>query len=240
MAHCRHAIDRRFVVTAPLHQDASPANDPPIEAQGSAVPYFLAFALLMAMLYGGWKWWQVRQFEQSRGQAIAGAIGPPLREFELTERSGEPLRSTDMRGRVWVATYFFTTCPGSCIRLNENIRYLHTLPELSEVTWVSITCDPDNDTLEVLRDYADRWQADPDRWLFCRAPLEYTQRVARGMNLFLSYKGHQDRVVVIDKSGKIRGMFDATSRRDCERLRTMLLDCLKEEPTHELASVPPP
>ena len=96
-------------------------------------------------------------------------IGPPLKEFELTERSGKPFRSADMRGRVWVATYFFTTCPGNCIRLNRNIQALHNLPELKDVTWVSITCDPDTDTLEALRKYADHWKADPERWLFCRA-----------------------------------------------------------------------
>jgi cytochrome oxidase Cu insertion factor (SCO1/SenC/PrrC family) len=214
-----------------------PAREPVEPPSASAVPYFLAFALLLVMLYGGWKWWQVWQFQVARGQAIPASVsGPPLKEFELTERSGAPFRSADMRGRVWVAAYFFTTCPGSCIRLNENIKLMHNLPELKDVTWVNITCDPDSDTLEALRDYADRWQADPHRWLFCRADLEYTERVARGMNLFLSYKGHQDRVIVIDKAGKVRGIFDATSKNECQRLRTMLLQCLEEKPPHELAS----
>lgn len=210
------------------HQETLPSS-------GSAVPYFLALAVLFAMTYGGYKWWQVRQFELGRGQAIpASAIGPPLTEFELTERSGQPFRTTDMRGKVWAATYFFTTCPGNCIRLNQNIQLLHDLPELKDVTWVSITCDPDTDTVEALRAYADRWQADPQRWLFCRADLEYTQRVALGMNLALFRKGHQDYAVVVDKSGKVRGMFDATSKIDCNRLHTLLLECLQEEPPHDL------
>ena len=111
------------------------------------MPYFLALAVFVAMAYGGWKWWQVRQFELSRGQAIAeGMVGPPLTEFELTERSGKPFRTADMRGKVWVATYFFTSCPGNCIRLNKNIQLMHNMPELKDVTWVSITCDPDNDS----------------------------------------------------------------------------------------------
>jgi cytochrome oxidase Cu insertion factor (SCO1/SenC/PrrC family) len=214
-----------------------PSNELVESGAGTAVPYYLAFAVLVMAAYGGFKWWQVRQFELERSQAVtASALGPPLTEFQLTERSGEPFNSADMRGRVWVATYFFTTCPGSCIRLNENIQFMHNLPELKEVIWVSITCDPDNDTPDVLRDYADRWQADPDRWLFCHADLDYTQRVARGMKLFLSYKGHQDRVVVIDKAGKIRGMFDATSKSDCRRLRTMLLECLQEKPPQDFAA----
>ncbi len=204
---------------------------------GTALPYFLALAVLFVMVYGGWKWWQVRQYELERGQAIAAsAIGPPLTEFELTERSGEPFRSRQMRGRVWVATYFFTTCPGSCIKLNRNIQFMHNLPDLNDVTWVSITCDPDTDTLDALRKYADTWHADPQRWLFCRAPLDYTMRVARGMNLYLSRKGHQDYAIVIDKAGKIRGVFDALSKNDCQRMHTLLLNCLEEESPIDVAA----
>lgn len=196
---------------------------------GTALPFVLAAAVVVAMAYGGWKWWQVEQFEARRGQAIrADVVGPPIEDFELTECSGESFRSADMRGRVWVATYFFTTCPGRCIVLNRNIQRLHNLPELNDVTWVSITCDPDTDTLDALRKYADHWQADPERWLFCRAELDYTRRVARGMSLSLSRQGHQDYAVVFDKSGKMRAMFEATSTRECEKLRSKLLELLEE------------
>ncbi len=212
-------------------------NSPPPTSSGVALPFFLALAVLFAMAYGGWKWWQVRQFELSRGQAIpVNAIGPPLAEFDLTERSGEPFSSTDMRGKVWVATYFFTTCPGSCLRLNQNIQRLNGAHGLKDVVWVSITCDPDTDTLVALRDYADRWKADPTRWLFCRGELEYIQRVAKGMSIALERKGHQDYAVVFDKTGAIRGMYDASSWSECEnRLLPLLLKCLDEPPPQEMA-----
>lgn len=224
------------------HESTSDISGEPAGAQasrpdtGSAVPFVLAAAVLLAMLYGGWKWWQVRQDELQRGQAItASVIGPPLKEFELTEASGKPFRSADMRGKVWVATYFFTTCGGNCVRVQRNIKSMHNLPNLKDVTWVSITCDPDTDTLEVLNDHAERWEANRDRWIFCRADLNYTQRVARGMNLFLSRKGHQDHAVVIDKTGKIRGMFNAMSTRDCQRMITMLGELLREEAQQNVA-----
>jgi cytochrome oxidase Cu insertion factor (SCO1/SenC/PrrC family) len=197
----------------------------------ASVPFFLAFFVFVGMAYGGWKWWQVQHYQQTGGQAILEDVpGPPLTEFELTASDGTPFRTTDMRGKVWVATYFFTTCPGNCIRLNRNIELMHNLPELKDVTWVSITCDPDTDTLEALAEYAKNWDANPDRWLFCRADLDYTRRVASGMKLFLSRKGHQDYAVVVDKSGQVRGMFDAASKNDCQRLRTMLLKLVEEEP----------
>lgn len=205
-------------------------------ALGTAVPYFLALLVVIGMSYFGWTVWKVQQHEISRGQAIpSGISGPPIKDFELTERSGKPFRSADMRGRVWVATYFFTTCPGNCIRLNRNIQALHNLPELKDVTWVSITCDPDTDQLEELRKYADHWKADPERWLFCRGDLEYTRRIASGMNLHLSRQGHQDYAIVFDKRGKLRAMYNATSTRECELLRAKLLECLKEDVPQELA-----
>jgi cytochrome oxidase Cu insertion factor (SCO1/SenC/PrrC family) len=192
------------------------------------------------MAYGGWKLWQVQQYELTRGDAVpADVIGPPLKDFDLTERDGKPFRSVDMRGRVWVASYFFTTCPGQCLRLNANLQVLNADPELKDVTWVSISCDPDTDTLEALRDYADRFKADPKRWLFCRGDLDYIKRVAKGMDLFLSLKGHQDVAIVIDKTGKRRGMFDATSESQCNRLKAKLLECLAEKvPSERVATGP--
>jgi len=218
-----------------------PPSDQSESSFSSALPYFLCLTVVLAAMYGGWTVWRVRHFEAAGRNAIPlDVIGPALTEFELTERSGKPFRSADMKGRVWVATYFFTTCPGECLRLNTNIKLLSDEPDLKDVTWVSISCDPDNDTVEALRAYADRFQADQQRWLFCRGDLSYVQRVAKGMKLFLSLKGHQQYAIVIDKTGKIRGMFDATSQIETGRLRDLLLKCLAEKPPHDLVNASAP
>jgi hypothetical protein len=52
-------------------------------------------------------------------------------------------------------------------------------------------------------------------------------------------KGHQDRAIVIDKQGKIRGNFDATSQVECKRLKSLLLECLDEKAPAELAAGTP-
>lgn len=221
-------------MSAPHPPNAKP--DPPAEP-GSMLPRVIAVAILAFVVFAGFKWRQVRTNQASLGEAIALTdVGPPLTEFELTERSGQPFRSDDMKGKVWVASYFFATCPGSCIRLNQNIKFMHNMPELKDVTWVSITCDPDNDTTDVLAKYAEQWQADPARWLFTRADLDYTKRVAKGMNVFLERKGHQDYAIVIDKSGKVRAMLDATSKAQCERLHDKLLELVAEESPQDLAA----
>lgn len=205
----------------------------------SALPYWLSLMVLLVASYGGWKWYQVRQFEADR--YVGGVVfeGPPLEEFELIERSGEPFRSADMRGKVWVTSFFFASCAGQCPRLNANIKHLHDDPALADVTWVSITVDPDNDTTEVLEEYANRYQADPERWLFCRGEFDYIKRVGEDiMKVEVSWRGHKDYAIVIDRAGKVRGMFDATSINQSKRLRALLVECLADEaPTHELARV---
>ncbi len=218
-------------------QPQQAGNEQPPRRADSMLPYFLCLAVVLAMAYGGWKWWQVRQFDLERGEAFpANAIGPPLKEFTLTERSGKPFKSADMRGHVWVASYFFTSCPGQCLRLNANLQVLNNMPDLKDVTWVSISCDPDTDSLEALTAYADRFKADPQHWLFCRADLDYIKRVAKGMGVYLSLKGHQDFAIVFDKNGKMRGVFDATSESQCHRLHDKLLECLAEKPPRDLVT----
>lgn len=215
------------------------SNDVPPPSPGSMLPFALALAVLFMMAYGAFTWWRVQQRQFVPGEAIViNEIGPPLTEFELTERSGAPFRSTDMRGKVWVATYFFTNCPGSCTRLNQNIKLLHDQPELEDVTWVSITCDPENDTVEALAKYADHFEADPERWLFCRGELDYIKRVGLGMKMDVYRQGHKDYAIVIDKAGKIRGVYNATSRQDCGAMTRRLKELLKEPAPSDLAAAP--
>jgi len=200
----------------------------------STLPYWLSLMVLLVASYGGWKWYQVQQYQ---AQQAAGGIefdGPPLEEFELPERSGQTFRSTDMRGKVWVSTFFFTTCPGPCTRLNERIKYMHNLEELEEVTWVSITVDPKADTIEVLQQYAERFGADPERWLFCRGDLKYIKRVGRDiMKLPVTWQGHNESAVVIDRAGKVRGMYDVTSISQSKKLEMLLKKCVAEAVPHE-------
>lgn len=217
---------------SPLHLEVERRYD------GSALPFAFAAVIFVFMAFGGWKWWQVRQFETSRAVGVPVSIAPlPLDSFELDERGGQPFRSAEMRGRVWVVSYFFASCIGPCRILNGNIQELTSYPDLADATFVSITCDPDNDTVDVLKQYAELYHADPKRWLFCRSDLDYLKRVARGMNLALFLKTHSDHMVVIDRAGTIRGMFDGTSKYQCQQLRTLLHECLAEQPPKKETAV---
>ena len=107
----RQANDRRFAMSAESNNESP--TEPAADANASRTGRHRRCRTCSASR-SWWRWstavgngGRYMQFEQERGQAIpANAIGPPLKEFELTERSGKPFRSIDMRGRVWVATLF--------------------------------------------------------------------------------------------------------------------------------------
>ncbi len=196
----------------------------------SALPYWLTFAVLLAALYGGFKW---RQLEQAgaQGTLTVAENMPPLDHFELTERSGKPFRSANMKGKVWVASFFFASCQGSCSRLNANIKSLTEIEDIRDATWVSISVDPASDTLPVLREYADRLRADPNRWLFCRGEFGYVKRLADDVLMVggVTYKSHNDYAVVVDKHGKVAGMFNAISTMDSKKGVELIKKCLAEK-----------
>ncbi|NOZ41053.1 MAG: SCO family protein [Planctomycetes bacterium] len=211
--------------------NSTPSNSTP---NSTALPYWLSLMVLLAACYMGWKWYQVSQFEANRSTGGIEMAGPPLEEFELQERSGKMFRSADMQGKIWVTTFFFSTCPGPCARLNERIKYMHNQEELKDVTWVSITVDPKTDTLEVLRTYADKFSADPERWFFCRGDLKYIKRVGKEiMKLPVTWQGHNESAVVIDRTGKVRGMYDMTSISQSKKLELLLKKCLAETTSPE-------
>ncbi len=147
--------------------------------------------------------------------------------FTLTERSGQPFDSATMRGKVWVADFFFTSCQGTCLVLTHRVSQLHrTFKDEPGVRFVSISTDANNDTPEQLTKYAKSFRAD-DRWLFLTGAHDaiFDLSIA-GFKLALVEDPsaisvsdkfiHSTRLVLVDKSGTIRGYYDGLSQDEAE------------------------
>ena len=207
----------------------------------SAIPYWIAFAVVLAAMYAGVKVYQVEKQRREAAIAAEELSLPPLTDFELTKSDGTPFRSADMKGKVWIASYFFSTCPGSCTRLNQNIKYLSSIDEIADADWVSITVDPATDTLPVLAAKAKELNADPERWYFCRGEFDDVRRIAHDYMKVggVSLKGHNDFAVIIDKQGEIAGMFNAVSTNDSKKGVEIIKRALAEEYVPEQEKTPP-
>ena len=167
----------------------------------------------------------------SKPAVSAVAPAPDIRialpDFSFTERSGQALSMKDLLGRVWIADFIFTSCAGPCPLMSRHMQRLQTdLADLELLRLVSFTVDPDRDTPEVLRAYGERYDADPQRWLFLTGPMDriydiaikgfkITVEAARENNQII----HDTRFILVDAAGVIRGYYDSTSTEALERLR---------------------
>lgn len=142
-----------------------------------------------------------------------------LTHFELTERSGQKIDSRDLLGEPYVVGFFFSRCPSICVRQNDQMRLLQEAFKDRPVRLVGISVDPEHDTPEVLREYALRFGADPDRWLFLTGELPYIRRVGAEMySLAVTKQGHPERFVVVGADGKVKASFPWADPQQMKRL----------------------
>lgn len=157
-----------------------------------------------------------------------------LPPFTLTERSGKPFAAPEaMRGKVWVADFFFASCPGVCLELSKSLSSVHQAArDLSDARFLSISTD-ENDTPEVLRSYAEQRGAD-GRWSFVTgAKMEVFRLSTDGFKLALADAGgvnvaekfiHSSKLVLIDKTGWIRGYYDGIGPKQPADTKRLLAD----------------
>jgi protein SCO1/2 len=186
--------------------------------------------LILAALYG-WRTYERRTSAERIVAPLQSADEPtrPVKYFSLTERNGQMVTSDDLQGKVWVASFFFTNCPGVCLKLNQTIADLQKeLPD-TDVRYVSISVDPDNDTPERLQEYAARFQADPQRWLFLTGPMSKIKDIAeRSFQVSAEKAVHSDRLIVVDRQGRMRGSFRASEPAQVLALKQKLTEIAKE------------
>jgi protein SCO1/2 len=146
--------------------------------------------------------------------------------FNLIERSTREVKSQELAGQVWIADFVFTSCGGMCPVMTSKMRTLQD--KLSaDVRLVSFSVDPDTDTPAVLTDYAKRYGADPNRWLFLTGDKAELYRISKeGFKLALDDTGgtqaepitHSSRFVLIDRQGQIRGYYSMEDDSEMTRI----------------------
>lgn len=215
----------------------------------SVLVFFLTLLVGSAAALGwfGFRRWQsqaegepVRILGTHVEQVSAPGSNQPgwLKEFTLTERSGEPMQSENLHGKVQVACFFFARCQASCRKQTETLRTVQNAYEGQDVVFLSITCDPKFDTPEALSKYANEFEAPKDQWLFLTGDMDYLKRVG-GEAFFLPVeeRGHVDRFAVRDKWGNFRGAFDWTDPAEIVKLKILADKLLVEtEPPAEFAA----
>jgi protein SCO1/2 len=161
-----------------------------------------------------------------------------LPSFQLVNQDGQAFGSQQLSGKIWIADFIFTTCPGPCPIISTRMSELQKPLAKSDVHLVSFSVDPEKDTPEVLRAYADKLRKEPLRWDFLTGPLATIASLSRdGFKLGISdgetpESGpiHSTRFVLVDRRGSIRGYYDALAPDGVTKLLADTNHLLREQP----------
>ena len=145
--------------------------------------------------------------------------------FSLTDQDGKPFTRDDLKGRVWVADFIFTTCPGACPKMTMKMSGLQKAVPARDVHFVSFTVDPERDTPEVLKRYGQGYDADPNRWHFLTGEKAKLFETAAGLKLTAAPAGqfgpeivHAEKFLLVDASGRVRGIYNSGDDQELKKL----------------------
>ena len=159
-------------------------------------------------------------------------------EFTLTNQDGRNFGSANLRGKVWIADFIYTTCPGPCPMISNRMSELQGPLKKTDVHLVSFSVDPEKDTPKTLQSYAQKLGAEPERWDFLTGPKSTIYNLSRnGFKLAASDGSeaqglpvHSTRMILVDRHGEIRGYYDAVEPDAVTKLVADTTHLLREQP----------
>jgi protein SCO1/2 len=173
------------------------------------------------------------------GKSKLPAIGKVL-PFSFTNQDGKTVTEKDVTGKVFVAEYFFTTCKSICPIMNENMMIVHKrFMNEKDFLILSHTSDPKNDSVHVLKNYAEKIGANTDKWVFLTGSKEDLYKQARH-----SYKIddpnnnpvntdedfiHSQFFALVDKKGAVKNIYDGRYANEVDKMMKEIEILLKEK-----------
>lgn len=157
---------------------------------------------------------------------------PELRkapEFSGINYDGQHFHSSELAGRIWIADFIFTTCAEICPKMSDNTARLIRLTG-GKIPVVSITVDPEYDSLPILREYAAKYAGGNKLWHFISMPLDSVRKTSVKGFAVGNYENpmeHSSRLIVVDEKGMIRGYYDGVDSSAVNALALLLKDAVK-------------
>lgn len=163
-----------------------------------------------------------------------------VKEFAFVNQLGDTITNKDVEGKVNVVEFFFTTCKGICPKMNTNmIKIAEKFANEEDFVILSHSVDPERDSVGRMKVYADSLKANPKKWMFLTGTKEKLYEAARkSYNLDdLNNAGlpineqfvHTQLFALVDKAGKVRGIYDGLNKKELAKLNDDIELLLKEQ-----------
>lgn len=148
-------------------------------------------------------------------------------DFTFVNQEGNPVGKAEMEGKITIVDFFFTSCPSICPVMSKEMERVNDMfRDEPRIQILSISIDPEFDTPEILKEYADNHNAEAGKWDFLSGGKLETYQLAKCGFILPTLDGngipddfaHSDKFTLVDEEGRIRGYYSGTSREDVDLL----------------------
>ena len=189
----------------------------------------LVLAFLFIFMLGSFGFFVIDKATKSRIDNI-GIIGQ-VPSFSLTNFDGSVITEKQLDNKISIVSFIFTQCEGACPIMSENMSILQErFASSNDIQFLSITTDPDYDTLEVLNEYSSNY-SNKNNWYFLRGNIIDVIELSE-IGFFLSAAllpaGHSTRLVLVDKQLNIRKYYEGTIESNIFELQSDIVTLLNQ------------
>lgn len=172
------------------------------------------------------------------GKKKVDTVYHQIAPFSFLNQEGKAFTQADVRGKVYVADFFFTSCPTICpVMKTQMLRVYEKFKEEADFLILSHSIDPSHDTVELLKDFSVRLGVpDADTWNFLTGDQEHIFEIGQTSYLTTAMEDknemggylHSGAFVLVDQDGRIRGVYDGTKESQVNRLMNDIPKLLAE------------
>jgi protein SCO1/2 len=172
------------------------------------------------------------------GQTVTDTVYATIPPFKFINQYGDSISNKTLGNDIYVADFFFTTCPSICPVMHRNMLAVYNaFKDTADVKIISYTIDPKHDTVPVLKKYADKLGLSGNTWWFLNGNRDIVYQMAAKNYLVAVTKDstaaggyvHQGYFVLVDKQQRVRGAYDGTDPKQVDQLIADI-KTLKAEP----------
>jgi protein SCO1/2 len=189
--------------------------------------FLITFFMLLGIAFLSYYYYTFKQ--HPKHLTVYGNPGHVVRQFSFINQEGQTITEQNLKDKIYVVEYFFTTCQGICPKMNDNmVAVYQAFRNDNDFMILSHTVDPEVDTVAQLKRYAQKYDADPTRWMFLTGNKDSLYKMAIDDYLIPIADStvekinptfiHTQKFVLIDKEKKVRGFYDGTDPASVKKL----------------------
>ncbi len=159
------------------------------------------------------------------GKEVTDTLYHTIPAFNTVDQYGDSVTNKTLNGKIYVADFFFTSCPSICPIMHRNMLNVYSaFKGVDDFALISYTIDPKHDSVAVLKTYADKLGITDKKWLLLQGNKEEIYTLSQS---YLVKKPEEDAkeqfihdgyFILVDKQKRIRGSYDGTDMKQVEQL----------------------